>query len=369
VDHLEQRFPQIVRKGFAKAGATTTTTWNTPLGSFDIGALTKALKSIAEETAHSRMVEVIIATAMQFAGAQHGVLLLRNPGGEMCIEAEACVDGSDPRILQSIPVTEGHLSQAVVNYVARTRTSTVIPDAQQPNAQIPGLMRDPHIRSQGVRSVLCLPLLTGQGEQGELIGMLYLENNLASATFTQERCGTLEIIGMSAAGRLELSRKAVIDGLTELFNHDYFQNLLGQEFSTARRHGRDLSLILLDIDHFKRFNDTWGHQVGDQVLREVAQAIKSSSRSGDTVARYGGEEMAVILPMAGRAAAEHVAERIRAAVADHRVTHNGAQLTVTISLGLSVLDAGTFDKDDLIRRADTALYRSKADGRNRVSVG
>ncbi len=368
VADLEQRFAQIIEKTEHKKSGHTTT-FSAPMSGIGISSLIKALKAIAEETVHSRMVEIIINTAMEFAGAQEGALILRNPGGVFCIEAEASVDGGNPRILQSIPVSSARLPQAVINYVSRTLSSIVIHDAQKPNDQIPGLQQDAYIQGQGVRSLLCLPILTGSRELSDLIGMLYLENNRASATFTQERFETLEIICLAAAGRLELSRKAVIDGLTQLYNHDYFQNFLAQEFSSARRHSRELAVVLIDIDHFKKFNDTWGHQVGDQVLSEVARIIKGSCRGGDTVARYGGEEMAVILPMTYGDKAQQVAERIRAAVEAHRVVHLNEKLQVTISVGLAVLDAGTGDKDALIRRADAALYRSKAEGRNKVSRG
>ncbi len=366
VEDLKRRYPQLIERLHRKSDKTTSLA--APMASVDIGSLIKALKAIAEEKIHSRMVQTIIATALEFAGAQQGRLLLRNPAGGLYIEAEASVDGAEPRILQSIPLTADKLPLAIVNFVARTRTSIVIHDAQRPGEQLPGLNQDPYIQTHGVRSALCLPILAGNRDQSDLIGILYLENNRISGTFTQERFDTLELICLSAAGRLELSRKAVIDGLTELFNHDYFQNMLGQEFATSRRHGRDLALILIDIDHFKRFNDTWGHQVGDQVLREVAQMIKAACRSGDTVARYGGEEMAVILPMSGAEHAKIVGERIRTSVEAHRVLHNGEALQVTISLGLALLDDKSRDKDALIRLADSALYRSKAEGRNRLTV-
>ncbi len=365
VQDLEQRFPQLAEKIHHRGG---TTSWGTNRASVDINSLIKALKAIAEETVHSRMVEIIIATAIEFAGAQMGILMLRNPEGVLCIEAEASVDGGDPRILQSIPVIDGHLPQSVINYVSRTGSSIVIHDAQQPNDQIPGLNLDPYIQEHSVLSLLCLPILTGNSKEGDVIGMLYLENNRASGTFTQNRFETLEIICLSAAGRLELSRKAVVDGLTELYNHDYFQSLLSQELSSARQHSHHLAVILIDIDHFKRFNDTWGHQVGDQVLREVAQVIKNSCRSGDTVARYGGEEMAVILPMAPKDKAQLVAERIRKAVESHRVMHEGEALQVTISLGVAILDTTTTDKNSLVRQADEALYESKRNGRNQLTV-
>jgi diguanylate cyclase (GGDEF)-like protein len=287
-----------------------------------MSALIKALKAIADEPVHSRMIDTIIRTAVEFAGAQQGALILRDSRGGLCVEAEASVDGGDPLILQSIPVEQSPvICQPVVNYVARTRSSLVVHDAQQAHEDLPGLHQDPYIRDNGVRSVLCLPIVAATSGQPELIGVLYLENNRASNSFTEERFGTLEIICMSAAGRLELSRKAAVDGLTELFNHDYFQNMLRQEMAASLRQGRSLSVILADIDHFKRFNDTWGHQLGDQVLREVARIIRQGCRESDIAARYGGEEIAVILPDTDLEAAGLVAERLRGAVEQMRVDH------------------------------------------------
>lgn len=173
---------------------------------------------------------------------------------------------------------------------------------------------------------------------------------------------------MAAAGRLELSRKAAIDGLTNLYNHDYFQNMLRQELASVARFDRELSLVLIDIDHFKQFNDTWGHQLGDQVLREVADLVKENSRENDTAARYGGEEMVVILPGAGQEEATVVAERIRKAIERHEVRVDDEVLSVTVSLGLATADAVRPDPERLIKRADTALYKSKANGRNQLTV-
>lgn len=361
VNHMQQQYPQLIPSVGKIADSAT-------LASVDITSLTKALKAIAVEKVHSRMVQTIITSAVEFAGAQYGLLVLRNAEGQFCVEGEVNVDGGTPRVLQSIPVAQAAIAQTVVNYVARSGASVLLHDAQQADEAIRGLDKDPYLRSRRVRSLLCLPLLSGSDEESELIGMLYLENNLSTGAFTQERFEILEIIGTSAAGRLELSRKAAVDGLTGLFNHGYFQSMLAQEFAAARRHKREMSLLLIDIDHFKKFNDTWGHQLGDQVLRDVAQSIRSTCRADDLVARYGGEEIAVLLSMATKADALEAAERIRATVENNRTRHNGEELRVTISLGLAVLDHETPDKESLIRRADEALYRSKAEGRNRATI-
>jgi len=256
-----------------------------------------------------------------------------------------------------------------VNYVTRTRQSVVVHDAQAGGQSVPGVESDPHVRANGVRSVLCLPLISSAEGAAELVGVLYLENNLATHAFTDQRFGMLEIIGLSAAGRLELSRRAAVDGLTQLYNHEYFKTMLHQEVATARRAGRVLSVLLADIDHFKEFNDTWGHQLGDQVLREVSRAVCEACREADIVARYGGEELAIILPDTDVEQAREVAERIRASVEHAPVMHEGEALGVTISVGVAMLDATTRDAAALIRRADDALYASKRAGRNRVDLG
>lgn len=369
VQELESRHPRLREAPRTASGTRTegSTTRTDTLANVDIASLIKALKVISDERVHSRMVASIIDTAIEFAGAQRGVLALRNHKGELCIEAEASLEAAEPSILQSLPLERSdHLSRTVVNYVARTRRSVVVDDAQKPDGEVAGLHRETYIGARGVRSVLCLPILAGAEDDAELIGLLYLENNAASSAFTRQRFGILEIICMAAAGRLELSRRAAIDGLTQLYNHDYFQNMLRQEVAVAARWGRDLSVILADIDHFKQFNDTWGHQAGDAVLEAVARAVKESCREADLAARYGGEEIAVILPETGVDAAAEVADRIREAVAALEVPHLGQSLSVTLSLGVAGLDEETPDAAALIRRADQALYAAKAGGRDRV---
>lgn len=366
VQQLEQRYPDLARE---QASATLAGTRAMPMAEVDMMSLMKALKAIADEQIHSRMVAAIINIAIEFAGAQRGILALRDGDGELRIEAEASVDSAETVILQSSPLEQCEtVSQATINYVSRTRESVVVADALAVNSPVPGLDREEYILRERVRSILCLPIAIGKDGERTLTGLLYLENNHISNCFTEARIGALEIISVAAAGRLELSRKAAVDGLTNLFNHDYFQNMLRQELANTCRYDREMSLVLIDIDHFKRFNDTWGHQLGDQVLREVADLVKANSRENDTAARYGGEEMAVILPGAGRDEASMVAERIRTAIERHRVKVDDEQLSVTVSLGVATADAMHPDPQRLIKKSDTALYKSKANGRNQLTV-
>ncbi|MDY6921715.1 MAG: diguanylate cyclase [Pseudomonadota bacterium] len=368
VDVMLQRFPQLehqVHSGSEKSFGTTRTE---QLMNVDITALMRSLKAIAEENSPGSMISLILQAALQFAGARSAILALRQTTGELRVEGEASPEQERSLTMQSQPMAESRIPEPVVNYVVRTHSSVVIHDASQPDNLIAGLHKDPVVQAEKLRSVLCLPVLIGSEAERELIGLLYLENSLATGTFTRERLDTLEIIAMAAAGRLELSRKASFDGLTGLSNHEYFQNQLKQEYARALRYNDELAVVLMDIDHFKQFNDTWGRQVGDLVLREVAQTIRSQVRECDLVARYGGEEMAIIMPSTPMPDAREVAERIRRQIETLVVESDSQPLNVTISIGVAMLDRLTESKDDLIKRADDALYQSKREGRNRVTA-
>ncbi|MDH7480497.1 MAG: diguanylate cyclase [Armatimonadota bacterium] len=167
--------------------------------------------------------------------------------------------------------------------------------------------------------------------------------------------------------RDRLIERANTDGLTDLYNHRYFQERLGKELSRAERYGRPLSIIMLDIDHFKALNDTHGHPFGDVVLQEVAKLLVSSVRDIDVVSRYGGEEFAIILPESQASEAVAVAERLRSAVRRHCfIGKDGQSIPVTISLGVAQYPIHSTEREGLIMAADLAMYQAKSMGRNRV---
>jgi diguanylate cyclase (GGDEF)-like protein/PAS domain S-box-containing protein len=171
---------------------------------------------------------------------------------------------------------------------------------------------------------------------------------------------------------MELQRLAAVDGLTQIANRRSFDQLLRQEWKRMFREKQPLAIILGDIDYFKYYNDTYGHLMGDDCLRTVAQAIEDClRRPGDLVARYGGEEFAVILPNTDLEGAGHIAQTIRDAVSRLAIPHadSAAADHVTISLGVSAaLPAAERDADTFLKTADTALYDAKKQGRNRVVV-
>ena len=168
----------------------------------------------------------------------------------------------------------------------------------------------------------------------------------------------------------QLREMAFKDGLTGLYNHRYFQDLMDHELSRSRRYKKPFSLIMLDLDHFKKINDQYGHPVGDVVLKGVSKAIQNNIRDCDFAARYGGEEFAVVLPETELKGAAMVAERIRKAVENLEIVTNGLSIDVTISIGVTCHHTLTDkkDKSEIISEADKALYKSKNKGRNKTCV-
>nr|HDN00151.1 diguanylate cyclase [Deltaproteobacteria bacterium] len=165
----------------------------------------------------------------------------------------------------------------------------------------------------------------------------------------------------------QLQNLANRDGLTDLYNHRYFHDQLSKDFLRAQRYHESLSCILLDIDYFKKFNDTYGHQTGDIVLKTLGQLIKDSIRDSDFAARYGGEEFAIILYYTDKPDAVHVAERLRHMVEHCEIPDKDNLLHFTISLGIATFpDERIHNYKQIVECADKALYQAKGNGRNRV---
>ncbi len=164
-----------------------------------------------------------------------------------------------------------------------------------------------------------------------------------------------------------LFRAANIDSLTQLYNKKYFIDVLSKEFSFSRRDKQALSLMMLDIDHFKRINDTYGHIAGDQVLKALGAHLQKHVRLENVACRYGGEEFAVILRNVTPELAHTVAERLRTSLAAERIDFKGKPIQITVSIGIATYDSTNFETmEDLIQRADEYLYEAKTNGRNRT---
>ena len=183
----------------------------------------------------------------------------------------------------------------------------------------------------------------------------------------------LAILANQAAATLSLIRDreeqaelAVRDGLTGLYNRRAFGELLGQAVAREDRQGGRFGLLILDLDHFKNLNDTYGHPAGDAALKSAAEVLTRHLRKGDQAARYGGEEFVAILPGTDGGGATHLAERVREAVQKNRLVFEGARIGLTASVGLAVWPGDGKDPDALLASADRALYAAKQAGRNRV---
>lgn len=230
-----------------------------------------------------------------------------------------------------------------------------------------------HFVDQPPERYLCRPIVA----QGNTLGILYVQcESDAVVDAVQQRIDGLrqlvQITGMAIATmnlRARLEQQSIRDSLTGLYNRNFMEISLDRELSRAARRNQTLAVLMLDVDHFKQFNDTHGHAAGDAILREIAKIFHDNIRAEDIACRYGGEEFTILLPdVAARTACER-AERILEAVARLNVTldvHTYSGVTISIGVALYPNDGETAEQ--LLRRADEALYRSKRAGRNRLSM-
>jgi diguanylate cyclase (GGDEF)-like protein len=166
----------------------------------------------------------------------------------------------------------------------------------------------------------------------------------------------------------DLEALATIDFLTGVYNRRHFEALAGTEFARAHRYMRPLSVLMIDVDHFKDVNDRLGHAAGDIVLRDIAALCRANIRESDVLARVGGEEFAIMLPETTQSAAAQFAERLRAQIGRNGLSIFGEKVRVTVSIGVAGCAPNTPGTQDLLRRADQALYDAKNAGRNKVAV-
>jgi diguanylate cyclase (GGDEF)-like protein len=228
-----------------------------------------------------------------------------------------------------------------------------------------------HFSGSPPERYLCLPVVA----HGETLGVVTVEclspEAAKMAEAREESVVSLaEMAAMSISGlrlRTRLERQSIRDGMTGLFNRSFMEVALERELHRAARQSKDLALMMVDIDHFKQFNDTFGHEAGDLVLREVAENLRLGVRSEDIVCRFGGEEFVIILPEISPTSALERAELLRQRIEGLALRYHGQPLRqVTVSIGLALSPVNSQGSDDLLRCADRAMYAAKRRGRNRV---
>ena len=320
---------------------------------YDLEALAVMARRLEEATGSVDAAETLVETVADTFGVDRAIVLGAADGTTLGILAHRGDVDYDVRLRPS--------DESIVR-LAMTSSATQLTAALHPE-------RDGDLAAilPGARNLVVVPLSAGKRP----LGVLVLEHPMRAGSRIERRVvGMLERFAAHAALSLrnawlleEIQHLAATDALTGLANRTTFQLTLGQELARARRGGAPVSLVMLDIDHFKALNDSHGHLAGDDVLRGVAGALDECCRAFDTPSRYGGEEFAVVLPQTDGAEALEVAERLRSSIAGAEVEHG-----VTVSVGVATFPLDGDDADELVKAADDALYASKRAGRDRVSA-
>jgi diguanylate cyclase (GGDEF)-like protein len=322
-------------------------------------ALLNAVQRLQGDREGDGLARALCETALDVSGARGAVLVRWDPDTENG-ELQYATEGTGLRVPTPLD------SASVVAEICRTGKLHVLEDARGVSsaAALYGAVR--MLREPG--SLAVIPI----AREGRTLGALVLEAEEAGA-LTQEDTRPLTVLTAVVAGSLELAwqfaevdRRARTDALTGLWNRMHFGEQLTRVLAEADRYGHPVSLVLLDLDHFKKVNDTWGHEAGDTVLRHVARTLQDALRAVDICVRYGGEEIALILAQTDSAHAVEVAERLRARVAAQPVRHGPAEIPVTASFGVATYPETVKVRDQLFPAADKALYIAKHDGRNCV---
>lgn len=254
------------------------------------------------------------------------------------------------------------IGEGIAGWVARHKKPLLIPDCSQDErfVAIPNQKR-PMI------SMICVPLIIKK----RVIGTVSLTTRIDGHLFTESELELAVLLSAHISLALENNRLyeiSVSDGLTNLYNRRYLEQRLAKEISYARRFRKPLTVLMTDVDFFKKLNDTYGHQAGDEALRQVSETLTAGLRDYDVVARYGGEEFAVVLLSTPRGRGASTAERLRQMVEDLDIRFRGHRIKVTISLGVASFPEDSDDADVLVDLADKALYEAKRRGRNQVCL-
>jgi diguanylate cyclase (GGDEF)-like protein len=319
-------------------------------------AIHKIALSLSTTLDPNRLLEVILEQLGQLWGYDYGAVLLLDESGELVLTAGK---GYLQEPGYRIPASHG-----ICGAVLQSGEPICVSNVAREPRYIAGI--------RGAKSELAVPLIW----EGKIVGVLNVESRTPNA-YSAADVDLLRTVAEQAAAAIDNARlheatrhMALTDYHTGLFNYRHFQEQVTATVRNAQLTGTPCSLIMMDLDHFKRCNDTYGHPTGDAILQQVARVLRDSIRQGDLLFRYGGEEFAVILPDTLQDDALRVADRIRERVAEHPfTTRSGRPLdfALSVSLGVATSPADGLTPVDVVLAADHALYAAKAAGRNRVA--
>ncbi len=307
------------------------------------------------------LLNTIIEWATRLTNTPAGSIALYD-NQESCMEIMAVYGfEKDLSSKEQWPIRKGGLTE----YILNKNTPVVISDIDKFD-----LADSSKIKAEGIASLIAIPLVA----ERTTIGILYVDDFVPRG-FSKRDESILTLLSTQAAIAIEkmqlfekTKKLAITDGLTGLFNHRYFVKCLRNEINRAKRYGHELSVLIIDIDHFKHYNDTNGHLQGNEAIKKVTHAMKEVTRTMDVLSRYGGEEFAVILPETSSDQALQTAKRICKSVEDIAVFGEEKQplKKLTISVGVATYPQDAVRGPALVEHADQALYLAKHEGRNRV---
>lgn len=369
----------------------------------DITTILKSSQAISSEIVLEKLLQKMMKIVIENAGAEKGYFIIEDDN-DLVIQAEACLTESEVISLHNISIAHCQcVSEKIINYVARTHEEIVVYDAVKSERFSDEL----YISKNHIKSVLCIPLK----RQDQLQGILYLENNLTAGAFSEDRIEILKLLSSEIIISLEnarlykeledynlklekevkartkellltnetlqekneklklaqreLEHLAMTDPLTKLLNRRSMHDKLLYESTRFERSKVPFSVVLADIDNFKQFNDQNGHDCGDFVLQSISKDIRATLRHQDLVARWGGEELLILLPETDLEGGMHLTEKIRLNIANTLYNYRSIELSITLTFGVSVYN-GQKDLEKTIKYADQALYKGKQKGKNCV---
>ena len=389
---LQYKHPLLLGEFYQQHSASSSAVQlkNKQTSLLDYYSIIKATQAISGEIVLQNLLETMITLVLENAGGKKGYLLLAHDLSDTEIRwtLEVTAHAGGPIETSSSPVnfeTESRFPVNIIQTVIHTKAPIVLSNASIESQ----FSNNEYIERHQPKSVLCLPIVN----RGKLSGIIYLENESTIGAFTEDHLNIVQLLSTQTAISIEnaklyanleerviartqdlreanekLTQLATIDSLTNSMNRRYFLERCKQEIERTLQHQRTGIVIMMDIDDFKEVNDTYGHAVGDEALRQVASISRNNLRECDLFGRMGGEEFAILAPDITLDGGLQLAERIRLSIKQTPITMSQASFQITVSIGVTLITPAHNSIEQLLQLADKGLYLSKELGKNRVTA-